>query len=246
MTPPLTKKVLRSFLGMISFYKSFIPQAAEDTGPLSDLLRKDVREPIPWDQHHRDCLEHLKRALSTEPVLRILDLQLPFVLRTDASSYGLGVVLMQYHDGCPHPIAYAIRKLQDREKRYSTVERECLAVVYGITKFNYYLRGKEFILEVNHKPLLYLETFKGKNDRVLRWALNLQSYRFRNLRAAHQSRSTNFQVRPYHQRPSESMTEPTWTLEDRQPQPFGLETSCAFSLGWSHTLWSYLVAVGCP
>ncbi|KAK3888270.1 hypothetical protein Pcinc_007657 [Petrolisthes cinctipes] len=67
-----------------------------------------------------------------------------------------------------------------------------------------------------------------------------------NLRAAHKSRSTNFQVRPYHQRPSESMTEPTWTLEDRQPQPFGLETSCAFSSGWSRTFWSYLVAVGCP
>ncbi|KAK3885066.1 hypothetical protein Pcinc_010720 [Petrolisthes cinctipes] len=67
-----------------------------------------------------------------------------------------------------------------------------------------------------------------------------------NLRAAHQSRSTNCQVRPYHQLPSESMTEPTWTLEDRQPQPFGLETSCASSLGWSHTLWSYLVAVGWP
>ncbi|KAK3890313.1 hypothetical protein Pcinc_005695 [Petrolisthes cinctipes] len=65
------------------------------------------QQSIPDPFHHRDCLEHLKRALSTEQVLRIPDLQLPFVLRTDAISYGLGVVLMQYHDGCPHPIAYA-------------------------------------------------------------------------------------------------------------------------------------------
>ena len=81
-----------------------------------------------------------------------------------ASNYGLGAVLFQYHDDRPHLISYASRKLLDRERRYSTIERECLAIVFGIHRFDFYLRGEEFILEVDHKPLIYLEKFKGKND----------------------------------------------------------------------------------
>ena len=130
-------------------------------------------------QTHQAKFHHLKLALSSEPVLKLPDLRLPFVLRTDASNYGLGAVLLQYYKDCPHPVAYASRKLLDRETRYSTIERECLAVVFGIVKFDYYLRGTEFILEIDHKPLIYLERMKGKNDRLLRWALSLQAYRFR-------------------------------------------------------------------
>ncbi|XP_076036803.1 uncharacterized protein LOC143022466 [Oratosquilla oratoria] len=177
--PPTSKKLLRTFLGLISFYKFFIPQASDYTSPLSDLLRKTSPKPLPWTEDLLDRFCHLKAAISSQPILRLPDLKLTFVLRTDASLYGLGAVLLQYHDECPHPVAYASRKLLDREKRYSTIERECLAVVFSISRFDYYLRGKEFVLEVDHKPLLYLATFKGKNDRLLRWALALQAYKFR-------------------------------------------------------------------
>ncbi|KAK3888327.1 hypothetical protein Pcinc_007601 [Petrolisthes cinctipes] len=112
------------------------------------------------------------------------DASLTFVLRTDASNRGLGAVLFQYHLGWPHPVAYASRKLLPRETKYSTIERECLAIIFGILRFDYYLRGKEFILEVDHKPLAYLQTSRGKNDRLLRWALNLQAYKFRVIHVA--------------------------------------------------------------
>ncbi|KAK3880810.1 hypothetical protein Pcinc_014731 [Petrolisthes cinctipes] len=98
---------------------------------------------------------------------------------TDASQHGLGAVLLQYFDGQPHPVAYASRKLLDRERKYSTIEREALAIVFGVAKFDYYLRGKEFILETDHKPLVYLKTSKCSNDRLMRWALRLQDYPFR-------------------------------------------------------------------
>ena len=179
MTPPVTKKLLRSFLGLVSFYRIFIPQASELTGPISDLLKKPVREPLPWTDDLRSRFELLKQALSSSPVLRLPDSDKTFVLRTDASNYGLGAVLLQYHEDRPHPIAYGSRKLLDRERRYSTIERECLAIIFGVNKFDYFLRGKEFVLEVDHKPLIYLEKFKGRNDRVLRWALSLQPYKFR-------------------------------------------------------------------
>ncbi|XP_076069884.1 uncharacterized protein LOC143041747 [Oratosquilla oratoria] len=160
-------------------HSSPVVMASDYTGPLSDLLRKTSPEPLPWTEDLLDRFCHLKAAISSQPILRLPDPKLTFVLRTDASLYGLGAVLLQYHDECPHPVAYASRKLLDREKRYSTIERECLAVVFSISRFDYYLRGKEFVLEVDHKPLLYLATFKGKNDRLLRWALALQAYKFR-------------------------------------------------------------------
>ena len=177
----------------------FIPQASDYTGPLSDLLRKTSPEPLPANEDLLEHFHHLKAALSSQPVLKLPDPGATFVLRTDASLHGLGAVLLQYQKECPHPVAYASRKLLDREKRYSTIERECLAVVFAISRFDFYLRGKEFILEVDHKPLLHLATFKGENDRLLRWALALQTYKFRvvhiagkdNLGADLLSRSSN-------------------------------------------------------
>ena len=113
------------------------------------------------------------------PILRLPNPNLPFVLRTDASSVGLGAVLIQYYDETPFPVRYASRKLTQPEKNYSTIERECLAIVHGIERFKYYLLGKEFYLEVDHKPLLYLNKMKASNSRLMRWAILLQAYRFR-------------------------------------------------------------------
>ena len=113
------------------------------------------------------------------PVLKLPDITKKFVLRTDASVSGVGAVLLQYHDNVPHPIAYASRKLLDRETRYSTIERELLAVLWAIQRFKYYLLGATFILEVDHKPLVYLNKFKGDKARLMRWALGLQAFHFR-------------------------------------------------------------------
>lgn len=177
--PPSTKKTMRSFLGMISFYRIFIPNAASHTSSLTNLLRAGAREPLCWSEAALADFRSLKQCLAREPVLKLPDCSLTFVLRTDASGIGLGCVLFQYHDGVPFPIAYASRKLLDRERNYSTVEREYLAIVYGVTKFQFYLRGKEFILEVDHMPLVYLNKMKGSDSRLMRWALALQPYRFR-------------------------------------------------------------------
>jgi hypothetical protein len=160
MDPPRTKKLLRSFLGVISFYRKFIPNASSLTASMSDQLKKDVREPICWTPELQANFTKLKTILSNDPILKLPDVNRKFVLRTDASSEGVGAVLLQYYDDVPHPVAYASRKLLSAEKRYSTIERECLAIIYGIDKYKYYLVGQEFILEVDHKPLIYLNKLK--------------------------------------------------------------------------------------
>ena len=102
-----------------------------------------------------------------------------FVIRTDASSTGLGAVLLQEgEDKLLHPVMYASRKLLDRETRYATVERECLAVVWAIDKFHRYIFGRHFFLETDHRPLTFLANSRSQNQRLMRWALALQDYSF--------------------------------------------------------------------
>nr|KAG5708955.1 hypothetical protein BaRGS_009364 [Batillaria attramentaria] len=121
----------------------------------------------------------IPRILATFPVLLIPDLSKEFIVRTDASNSGLGAVLLQDKDGLLHPVAFVSRKLLDRETRYSTIERECLAIVWSLAKLSRYLWGREFVLQTDHRPLSYLTSGKFKNCRITRWALALQEFRFR-------------------------------------------------------------------
>ncbi len=121
----------------------------------------------------------LKRELTSEPILHLPDSTRPFVLRTDASDVGIGAVLKQDHNGKLFPVSYAGKKLLPRECKYSAIERECLAIVWAIQKFRVYLYGREFILQTDHQPLIYLNRTKFLNDRIMRWAMSLQSYPMR-------------------------------------------------------------------
>ena len=175
---PRSKKALRSFWGSVNFYRKFIPNMADKTSCLTSFLAKDVKEPFELTEEATEEFDNLKDILCNPPVLAIPDLNEIFCLRTDASSTGLGAVLFQYYDGVPLPTVYASKKLLDRETRYSAIECECLAVVWGIQHFQYYLYGRKFILETDHHPLQYLESFKGSNSRLMRWSLSLQPFTF--------------------------------------------------------------------
>ena len=100
------------------------------------------------------------------------------ILCTDASDVGVGAVLMHEFDDEKLPIVYASRKLNPAETRYSTIERECLAIVWATKRFHPYLYGREFIIECDHKPLLLLNKASIDNGRVNRLALAMQKYRY--------------------------------------------------------------------
>ena len=179
MPRPKNKKQVRSFLGAVNYYRKFIPNCAEIMRPLTELTKKSAKIVVDWNATLEKSFQDLKIALSGDPILKLPDIDEEFVVRTDASNVAMGCVLMQNYEGIMHPVAYASKKFSERERKYSVEERECLAMVWGIQKFNRYLYGKEFTMETDHCGLQYLKTGSIRNARVMRWYLALQNYKFR-------------------------------------------------------------------
>lgn len=175
---PTTKKQLRSFLGLVGYYRSFVPNFAAIAVPLTDLTKKGSPNQLIWLDIHEQSFRTLKHYVCNPPVLRLPDVTKPFILQTDASCDGIGAILLQEGDQVKHPVAFASKKLLPREQNYSTIEREALAIIWGVQKFQNYLMGTQFYLETDHHPLQYLNKAKFQNSRIMRWSLILQPYRF--------------------------------------------------------------------
>ncbi|GFO40607.1 retrovirus-related pol polyprotein from transposon 17.6 [Plakobranchus ocellatus] len=171
---PVKKKEVRSLLGLVNYYRHFIADFALISAPLSDLLRKGTPEKFQWTPRCDRSLAEIKRLFSTPPIFIIPDMQETFIVRSDASDFGVGAVLLQDRGGTLMPCRYASRKLLPRECKYSAIEREALALVFAVTQFQRYLIFKHFVLQTDHKPLAYLRT----GSRLMRWALALQEFSF--------------------------------------------------------------------
>lgn len=153
--------------GTAGYYREFIPNYATIAAPLTDLTRKWAPNHVEWGDLEQDAFDKLRKLLSEAPILQIADFSEAFVLRTDASDQGLGAVLLQYKGGVLHPVAYASRKLLPREQAYAAIEKECLAIVWAVRRFNFYLYGKRFMVQTDHQPLRYLKEAQFTNS----WAL---------------------------------------------------------------------------
>ncbi|XP_051750669.1 uncharacterized protein LOC127513104 isoform X1 [Ctenopharyngodon idella] len=102
-----------------------------------------------------------------------------YQIPTDASDRGLGAVLSQEIEGEERPVLYISRKLSKRETKYSTIEKECLAIRWAVLTLRYYLLGREFTLCSDHAPLQWLHRMKDTNARITRWYLALQPFKFK-------------------------------------------------------------------
>ncbi|GFU31156.1 retrovirus-related Pol polyprotein from transposon 297 [Trichonephila clavipes] len=123
--------------------------------PLSNLSNKSTA--WKWSEIEQQAFQTLKQCLITPPILRQVDPKKPFIIRTDASSYALGAVLLQGESPTDEqPVEYASRLLSSAEKNYSTTEREALAVVWALSKFRGYIEGAEITVASDHQPLKWL------------------------------------------------------------------------------------------
>jgi hypothetical protein len=115
MPRPTTKKQVRALLGMVGFYRKFIPDCSLLTSPLSDLTTKKCSNQVKWTEKQEQAFVRLKQLLSQSPILKLPDINRQFTVQSDASDYAIGAVLLQEYEGLKHPIAFASRKLLSRE-----------------------------------------------------------------------------------------------------------------------------------
>ena len=174
---PERKKQVRQFIGLASYYRKFIPNFSTRALALTDLTKGGKNEQITWTDECEKSFQDLKSALTNPPVLTPPCFTNQFILQVDASNRGLGAILCQRDpSGDEHPVCYGSRKLLPREELYSTTEKECLGIIWAVELFRYYLYGRQFILETDHNPLVWLSKVKDKSQRLLRWSLTLQEF----------------------------------------------------------------------
>ena len=174
---PKCRKDLRSFLGLVNSYRSLVPNYAEKSFDLYELLKQKNR--FQWKNNHQRMFENLKVLMSSQPVVRIADLNREFIVRTDASDKAMAGVLQQVDDnGNRYVVEYFSKKFTDCQSRYATIEKEATALKTAIDKWSTYLKGKSFKLETDHRPLVWIKSMVNRNNKLARMAIELAEYEF--------------------------------------------------------------------
>lgn len=173
---------LRSFLGLINYYGRFLPNLSSLLAPLYLLLQKKTK--WQWTETQEKAFQECKTLLTSAPLLMHYDPARELLLSCNAFPYGLGAVLSHVmEDGTERPIAFASRSLAAAERNYAQLEREALAIVFGVKKFHSYLFGRSFTILSDHQPLKHLlgESHaipSMASARIQRWALTLSTYQY--------------------------------------------------------------------
>lgn len=181
---PTNISQLQSFLGLVNYYRCFVPGASCILSPLYELLKKGSK--WCWSKREDEVFNKIKTYLASEQVLTHFDVNAKIILTVDASPSGLGAILSQIDkDGHEKPISFASRTLNNAERRYSQIQKEATAIIFGVRRFHQYLYGRSlpFVLRTDHKPLLSIfGPHKGipevSANRLQRYALFLSAYNY--------------------------------------------------------------------
>ena len=171
---PANVKTVIQFLGHAGFYRKFIQDFSKIAKPLYKLLEKDAK--FEWNVECQQKFEKLKAYLTTAPIVRAPNWQLPFKVMCDASDLTVRAVLGQKSEGKPHVVYYASKTLNETQRNYTTTEKELLAVVYALDKFCAYLIGSDIVIFTDHSALKYLLTKQNAKARLIRWVLLLHEF----------------------------------------------------------------------
>ena len=177
---PCNTKALMRFLGFTNFYRKFIPDYAVKSKPLYNLLKKGVL--YEWTKSHEQSFQILRQSLIESPILKFANMDISsknFVLQTDASKYQISAVLLQEaEDGILHPISYASRILKSAENNYCATKLELTAIIFGLQKYRYYLLGRPFEIQCDHKALTFIQSIRKPSPMLARYIEVLSEYNF--------------------------------------------------------------------
>ena len=173
---PTTPKQVHSFVQAANYYSDHIENFSKIAAPLYPYTKKNANWKG-WTTQMENAYNDLKHRLTTSPVfLNFPDDTSPLVLSTDASGHGMGGILRQITSDGPKVIKYVSKKFNTAQKKYSTTERECLALVWCIQKLKEYIWGRPIQVETDHCPLCSFNKKKFQNSRIERWQLELSEY----------------------------------------------------------------------
>ena len=186
LPPPTTVKQVRSFIGMSSYYRRFIPNFSGIAEPLIALTRKYAR--FHWNDKCQAAFDFIKESLTVVPLLAYPDPEKRYTLYCDASDECIGACLTQpcEDDQTPipnvvneKPIYYLSHKLSGTQRRWSTIEKEAFAIKWALDKLDHYLRNAEFVIMTDHKPLKYILETPIQNKKIQLWVLDIMGYNCR-------------------------------------------------------------------
>ena len=172
---------LRAFLGLLNYYGKFLKNLSSLLAPLHKLLEK--KSCWTWRKEQQDAFEEAKTQLTSSCLLVHFDPHKEVILSCDASPYGVGAVLSHRTEEGERPVAFASRSLSAAEKKYAHLDKEGLAIIFGVKKFHGYLFGRKFEIRSDHKPLQHLfDSTRAvpqlASARLQRWALILGAYNY--------------------------------------------------------------------
>lgn len=174
---PSNLKELKSFLGLVGYYRRFIENFSQIATPLNFLTKKDTK--FQWITECELAFRRFKEILVAPPLLQFPNFDKPFFLTTDASGKAIGAVLSQGVIGTDLPISFASRTLNTAEQNYDASERELLAAVWGMKHFRPYLYGRYFTIVTDHRPFLWIFNVRDLTSRLLKWAIKLEEYDYK-------------------------------------------------------------------
>jgi transposase InsO family protein len=178
LQPPQNVSQVRSVVGLMSYYRRFVPNFSAVAAPLNALLKKEV--PFHWGEQQQLAFDELKRVLTTPGMaLKRVNPELPLLLYSDWSKQGIGAVLAQIDgEGFEHICACASRSLNVHERNYVSFKGELLACVWATATFRQYLHGHHWTLITDHEPLVWLLQKQDLVGQYARWRIMLAEYDF--------------------------------------------------------------------
>ena len=173
MPAPRNPKEVKQFLGLVGYYRKFVPRFADISRVLTHLTKKDVE--FKWTPECKNCFQILKEFLQQAPILQYPDPQASYTLYTDASKYAYAGMLMQHSNGTDHPITYVSGLFRGSQLNWATLTKEAYTIYMLVKKLSFYINTAKITVKSDHLPLKKFLEKNTLNSKVNNWAVELES-----------------------------------------------------------------------
>ena len=173
MPAPKNSKEVKQFLGLVGYYRKFVPRFADISRVLTHLTKKDVE--FKWTPECENCFLILKEFLQQAPILRYLDPQASYTLYTEASKYAYAGVLTQHNEGIDHPITYVSGLFRGSQLNWATLTTEAYTIYMSVKKLSFYIDTAKITVKSDHLPLRKFLEKNTLNSKVNNWVVELET-----------------------------------------------------------------------